>query len=400
MSHVNPTLRQIQTPQIPTNLVQARILQREEEKRRQEELAKIPITANLRTVKKIQAVVLNDDDEADSNQVKNTGESALSSSLSPSMPSGYSSLGPASGSRPRAKTTTSSTVTVSTLMGGKRRGDRNHVEPVVIPKKLADQVEHILGRKLAGKGNVLDEREKEREEEEARKAAEPLPPIVRGQPRKRAMTSTHIRNLVSSWDHKVEEAKEITTEAEQIRQFLEQRSTAHAELPKFSKVPLTGSELLKPLPSLPPPPLTNGNKASKQAGGHSKTASGSSPYMSSNHFGSSSRSAPMLQVEVPPVPVINYIAPDTITPTSATTTTTIATTEEALAAETTPKIVIDILDDQNVEVNKTSPETSKLSISPDVLETKRSGQVLDNKALMSRPRRAGVRKSTSSQTEA
>ncbi|KAF9357459.1 hypothetical protein BGX26_003695 [Mortierella sp. AD094] len=363
MSHVNPTLRQIQTPQIPTNLVQARILQREEQKRRQEELAKIPITANLRTVKKIQAVVLNDDDEDDSNQVKkNIEESTLSSSLSPSIPSGYSSLGPASGSsRPRAKTTTSSTVTVSTLTGGKQRGDRNHVEPVVIPKKLADQVEHILGRKLAGKGSVLDEREKEREEEEARKAAEPLPPIVRGQPRKRAMTSAHIRNLVSSWDHKVEEAKEITTEAEQIRQFLEQRGTAHAELPKFSKVPLTGSELLKPLPSLPPPPPTSGNKVPKRVGGHAKAASSSSPYMSSNHFGSSSRSTPTLQVEVPPVPTMYYFAADTITPTSATTATT---TEDVVAAETTPKIVLEILeDDQNVEVSKTTPETSKLSIS-------------------------------------
>ncbi|KAG0044267.1 hypothetical protein BGZ90_008827, partial [Linnemannia elongata] len=55
MSVINPTLRQLQTPNIPTNLVQARILQQEEEKRKAEELAKIPITANLRQVKKIQA---------------------------------------------------------------------------------------------------------------------------------------------------------------------------------------------------------------------------------------------------------------------------------------------------------------------------------------------------------
>lgn len=69
------------------------------------------------------------------------------------------------------------------------------------------------------------------------------------------MTSTHIRNLVSSWDTKVEEAKEVVSEAEKIRLFLEERSTAHAELPK-SKVPVTASELLAPLPSLPPPPKT------------------------------------------------------------------------------------------------------------------------------------------------
>lgn len=45
------------------------------------------------------------------------------------------------------------------------------------------------------------------------------------------------------------------SEAEKIRLFLEERSTAHAELPK-SKVPVTASELLAPLPSLPPPPKT------------------------------------------------------------------------------------------------------------------------------------------------
>ncbi|KAF9209788.1 hypothetical protein BGZ49_000975 [Haplosporangium sp. Z 27] len=403
-SHVNPTLRQIQTPQIPTNLVQARIMQREEQKRMQEELAKIPITANLRTVKKIQAVVLDDDDdekkEINSNNCPKGDNTEGSSSLfPPSIPSGYSSLGVASGSsRPRAKTTTSSTVTVSTLMGGKQRGDRNHVEPVVIPKKLAEQVEHILGRKLAGKGNVLDEREKEREEEEARKAAEPLPPIVRGQPRKRALTSTHIRNLVSSWDHKVEEAKEITSEAEQIRQFLEQRSTAQAELPKFSKVQLSGSELLKPLPSLPPPPPTNGNKAPKQVGGHTKAASSASPYMSSRHFGSTSLSTPSLRVEDTSASTTQDVTVDVITSSVA--------TEEAevtvMTTETTPKIVLDAApDDQSIEANETAPETSsKPSFSLEQLETKRSGQVLDNKALKSRPRRAGVRKPTLTQAEA
>ena len=156
MSVINPTLRQLQTPNIPTNLVQARILQQEEEKRKAEELAKIPITANLRQVKKIQAVLVSDDEEDDP---KAGRSSSASSSASSSLSAGTST-------RPRSKTATATSQTsvpVSVLLGGKRRGDRNHVEPVAIPKRLADQVEHILGRKLAGKGSVLDEREKERE---------------------------------------------------------------------------------------------------------------------------------------------------------------------------------------------------------------------------------------------
>ncbi|KAG0287574.1 hypothetical protein BGZ96_008500 [Linnemannia gamsii] len=247
MNLTNPTLRQLQTPNIPTNLVQARILQQEEQKRKDEELAKIPITANLRQVKKIQAVLVSDDE--DDNPKAGGRSSSASSSASSSLSAGTST-------RPRSKTATATSQTsvpVSVLVGGKRRGDRNHVEPVAIPKRLADQVEHILGRKLAGKGSVLDEREQEREEEEARKASTPLPPIVLGKPRKRAVTSAHIRNLVSSWDTKVEVAKELTSEAERIRLFLEERSTAHAEMPK-PKVALTAEELLRPLPALPPPP--------------------------------------------------------------------------------------------------------------------------------------------------
>ncbi|KAG0348872.1 hypothetical protein BG004_003916, partial [Podila humilis] len=254
MSVINPTLRQLQTPHIPVNLVQARIQQQEEERRRKEELAKIPITANLRSVKKIQAILLSDDEDGDDVGDSKTRRAREASSSSASSSTSNSSLSvPGSGhglTRPRAKT---ASYYGSQGYGGKQRGDRNHVEPVAIPKKLADQVEHILGRKIAGKGCLLDEREKEREEEEARKAATPLPPIVLGQPRKRAMTSEHIRNLVSSWDIKVEEAKEVISEAEKIKQFLEQRSTAHAALPK-GKVPVTASELLAPLPSLPPPP--------------------------------------------------------------------------------------------------------------------------------------------------
>ncbi|KAG0006691.1 hypothetical protein BGZ65_005103 [Modicella reniformis] len=312
MSVANPTLRQLQTPKIPANLVQARIIQQEEQKRRDEELAKVPITANLRTVKKIQAVLVED--------VENDGQGAsrLADTLSSPSPSPSDSLLNTSNpkpTRPRSKTATSGSVT------GKQRGDRNHVEPVLIPKKLAEQFEHILGRKLAGKGN----------EEEARKAAEP---IVRGQPRKRAVTSSHIRNLVSSWDHKVEEAKEITSEAEQIRLFLEERSAAHAELPKFSKVPLRGSELLQPLPSLPPPPPStelNGVKKTPRVGGHTKaTRSLSEDVTSSTH-------------EATIMPVESISQPITV---------------------------------------------------PETFETKRSGQVLDSKALISRPRRTGVRRPT------
>ncbi|KAF9436279.1 hypothetical protein BGZ76_004377 [Entomortierella beljakovae] len=395
-SHVNPTLRQIQTPHIPVNLVQARILQQEEQKKKDEELAKIPITANLRTVKKVQAVLLDDEEEeaneGSNNQQSATDESGHPSLMPPSIPSGFNSLGPASVARPRSKTTTSSTVTVSTLLGGKQRGDRNHVEPVVIPKKLADQVEHILGRKLAGKGSVLDEREQEREEEEARKAAEPLPPIVRGQPRKRAMTSAHIRNLVSSWDHKVEEAKEITTEAEQVRQFLEQRSAAHAELPKFSKVQLSGSELLKPLPSLPPPPpVTNTGKAPKRVGGHSKAASTASPYMTTNHFGSSSISSPTLSLETSSSSVSSSNS-------SANKDIIVSAPLDTTAVPTTPSLVPEIIiDDQETSQTLTNV-SSKPSISLEHLETKRSGSVLDNKAVLSRPRRA--RKVTLTQAEA
>lgn len=132
-------------------------MQQEEQKRKDEELAKIPITANLRQVKKIQAVLVSDDEDDDP---KSKGRSSSASS------SASSSLSAGTSTRPRSKTATATSQTsvpVSVLVGGKRRGDRNHVEPVAIPKRLADQVEHILGRKLAGKGNVLDEREQERE---------------------------------------------------------------------------------------------------------------------------------------------------------------------------------------------------------------------------------------------
>jgi len=119
------------------NLVQARILQQEEQKRRDEELAKIPITANLRTVKKIQAVMMDDEEEAPA---------------SPSTSSDSTSTGPKT--RPRSKTTTASSLMG---LGGKQRGDRDHVERVVIPKKLAETVGNILGRKLAGKGCTLED---------------------------------------------------------------------------------------------------------------------------------------------------------------------------------------------------------------------------------------------------
>ncbi|KFH67774.1 hypothetical protein MVEG_06506 [Podila verticillata NRRL 6337] len=367
MSVVNPTLRQLQTPHIPTNLVAARIQQQEEEKRKKEELAKIPITANLRQVKKIQAILVSDDEDEDpkARRTRESSSSSASSTLS------------VDSTRPRAHT--------ASHYGsyGKQRGDRNHVEPVAIPKKLADQVEHILGRKLAGKGSVLDEREKEREEEEARKAATPLPPIVRGQPRKRAMTSTHIRNLVSSWDIKVEEAKEVVSEAEKIRLFLEERSTAHAELPK-SKVPVTASELLAPLPSLPPPPKT----PPLGGGGHARRRESFSVDLgtSSGHKRRSQSARPSLME-------------------------TRSASATHMSLTTKSKVEEDIFSPGYVSGPKSggssrssSPRLTPIEEKKDVeqpeksvsasMDTQRSGEILVNKAIVSRPRRAGVRNPT------
>ncbi|KAG0046116.1 hypothetical protein BGZ83_008696 [Gryganskiella cystojenkinii] len=415
MSIINPTLRQLQTPQIPMNLVQARILQQEEQKRRDEELAKIPITANLRKVNKIQAILVSSDDEDDDKEREArrrrreqapSPDEVLDSNESDSLSPG-SSLSPSLGSpgmtRPRSKTataTSASTVLVSTLQGHKQRGDRKRVEPVAIPKRLADQVEHILGRKLAGKGSVLDEREKEREEEEARKAAEPLPPIVLGQPRKRAVTSTHIQNLVSSWDHKVEEAKETTTEAERIRQFLEERSTAHAELPK-PKTPLTASELLAPLPPLPPPPPMNEVEGMRRNGGrHVKGASSASISSKYGSSGYSILSASSLSSSTTPPRADSPAAKSK--PMSAKrlsrsgsklkSTTDGKQEDNAYGYYSGPEL------EQYKELSspikssvekKTKPK--KALDSQDMVDTKRSGALLVNKAVTSRPRRTGVR---------
>ncbi|KAG0350600.1 hypothetical protein BG005_009851 [Podila minutissima] len=375
MSVVNPTLRQLQTPHIPTNLVQARIQQQEEEKRKKEELAKIPITANLRSVKKIQAILVSDDEDEDpkARRAQSSSSSSASSTLS------------VGSTRPRAHT--------ASHYGsyGKQRGDRNHVEPVAIPKKLADQVEHILGRKLAGKGSVLDEREKEREEEEARKAATPLPPIVRGQPRKRAMTSTHIRNLVSSWDIKVEEAREVVSEAEKIRLFLEERSTAHAELPK-SKVPVTASELLAPLPSLPPPPKTpplgGGGHARRRdsysvdlgvsASGHKKRSQSARPALGETRSASATHMILATKVKEDEA-VTGYTSGPEAGKSS----------KSGSSRSSSPKLT-------PIEEKKTGldrPEKT-VSASLDTLNTERSGEILVSKAIVSRPRRTGVRNPT------
>ncbi|KAF9545012.1 hypothetical protein EC957_011509 [Mortierella hygrophila] len=388
-SVINPTLRQLQTPNIPTNLVQARILQQEAEKRKAEELAKIPITANLRQVKKIQAVLVSDDEDDDP---KAGRSSSASSSASSSLSAGTST-------RPRSKTATATSQTsvpVSVLVGGKRRGDRNHVEPVAIPKRLADQVEHILGRKLAGKGNVLDEREKEREEEEARKAAEPLPPIVLGKPRKRAVTSAHIRNLVSSWDTKVEVAKELTSEAERIRLFLEERSTAHAEMPK-PKVAPTAEELLRPLPALPPPPspselhqlLVNGGVASSSsnldvAGGsigrrRGRTVATSNGTGSSRSFGHSkgasvASASPSTSVQ-PPLQKTKILL-STPSQSSFVSTTTTSSSEKGAK-------LLEQVDQKDVEAS-----THRPTLSTEALDTsKRTGELLVSKTAINRPRR-------------
>ncbi|KAG0077847.1 hypothetical protein BGZ92_001744 [Podila epicladia] len=375
MSVVNPTLRQLQTPHIPTNLVQARIQQQEEEKRKKEELAKIPITANLRSVKKIQAILLSDDEDEDPKA--KVRESSSSSSALSTLSTGST--------RPRAHT--------ASHCGsyGKQRGDRNHVEPVAIPKKLADQVEHILGRKLAGKGSVLDEREKEREEEEARKAATPLPPIVRGQPRKRAMTSTHIRNLVSSWDIKVEEAREVVSEAEKIRLFLEERSTAHAELPK-SKVPVTASELLAPLPSLPPPPKTpplggRGHARRRDsysvdlgasASGHKKRSQSARPAFGETKSASATYMSLATKTKDEEA-VTGYTSGSEAGRSS----------KSSSSRSSSPKLT-------PIEEKKTGLDRPKTTVSAslETLNTERSGEILVSKAIVSRPRRAGVRKPT------
>ncbi|KAG0254986.1 hypothetical protein BG011_005405 [Mortierella polycephala] len=413
MSVVNPSLRRLQTPKIPANLVQARILQQEEQKRRDEELAKIPITANLRTVKKIQAVLISDDEDDEKGGASRRSRSKDETSSSPNA---------TRTTRPRSKTATSSSVTVSISAGGKQRGDRNHVGPVAIPKKLADQVEHILGRKIAGKGNLLDEREIEREEEEARKAANPLPPIVLGKPRKRAMTSAHIRNLVSSWDHKVEEARETTSEAERIRQFLEERSTAHAELPK-PKVPLTASELLRPLPSLPlPPPTTEIHLGSIGK-------SGTSPRGRSRAYSNHVKGSSSLPVYSIPVYDAQAMAPSASAAAeeekkkqeakmevevegksigagednegtghvSGPELKEIETSE--VDKETTPSApdaVTEETKEDDTQIKALETSTSQLSISVEALDTKRSGKILASKAFTSRPRRTGVRNPTKS----
>ncbi|KAF9317380.1 hypothetical protein BG003_000837 [Podila horticola] len=312
MSVVNPTLRQLQTPHIPTNLVQARIQQQEEEKRKKEELAKIPITANLRSVKKIQAILVSDDEDEDpkARRARESSSSSASSTLS---------------------------------------------------------------------------------EEEARKAATPLPPIVRGQPRKRAMTSTHIRNLVSSWDTKVEEAKEVVSEAEKIRLFLEERSTAHAELPK-SKVPVTASELLAPLPSLPPPPKTpplGGGHARRRdsysvdlgasSSGHKKRSQSARPAFGETRSASATHMSLVTKTKGEEAVTGYGSGPEAgKSPKSA-----------GSSRSSSPKLT-------PIEEKKTGSERPNkvVSASLDSLDTQRSGEILVSKAIVSRPRRAGVRKPT------
>ncbi|KAG0273453.1 hypothetical protein BGZ95_010738 [Linnemannia exigua] len=401
---INPTLRQLQTPNIPTNLVQARILQQEEQKRKDEELAKIPITANLRTVKKIQAVLVSDDEDDDP---KARGASSSGSS------SASSSLSAGTGTRPRSKTTSTTSVPVSMLVGGKRRGDRNHVEPVAIPKRLADQVEHILGRKLAGKGSVLDEREKEREEEEARKAAEPLPPIVLGKPRKRAMTSAHIRNLVSSWDIKVEEAKELTSEAEKIRLFLEERSTAHAEMPKPKHAP-TAEELLRPLPALPPPPspselhqlLANGGVGAGTSSSHIDAAGGSVGRRRGRTVATSTGSSGKSFGHVKGASVASASPSTTFQPLQKTkillttpsqssfvATVPVTSSKDKIAEESADVLGGQLLglqleEDKKEKDTTTEARTRRPTLSADALDTtKRTGEMLVSKAAINRPRR-------------
>ncbi|KAG0228049.1 hypothetical protein BGW42_002467 [Actinomortierella wolfii] len=360
-SAINPTLRQLQTPHIPVNLVQARIQQNEEKKRQDEELAKIPITANLRSVKKIHAVMIDD--------------------LTPPSPSDPNSLGvdtTPSTSRPRSRTTSSAQ---DYMPGGKRRGDRDHIEAVAIPRSLAEKVEGILSRKMAGKGCLLDEMEKLREEEEIKAAkAATLPPIVRGQPRKRALTSSHIKNLVSSWDTKVEAANQTTLEAERSRKFLEERSHARAELPKF----LGMNPLIQP-PAMPAPPPSAGSESASSGGKVStarKNAAGVSTRTrhASLSAPSSRASSPVEKTLAPPkkeeeIATVADENKDSSRNEDACTTTN--TSSDAKTEET-----------KDNKAESSCPPSTPLAAIPEV---ERSGDVLVHKAIVSRPRRKNVR---------
>lgn len=244
------------------------------------------------------------------------------------------------------------------------------------------------------------------------------------------MTSAHIQSLVSSWDHKVEEAKETTSEAERIRQFLEARSTAHAEMPK-PKTPLTASELLAPLPPLPPPPpMTEqslGETMRRKGGRHVKGASSasvSSLSSSSSRFGSTSGysilSASALTSSSKPPSSTKSPSSPTGTDTSAAKSTLV---KQPSRSRTKPSIQIEgqegdlatgesclgsgqdsPLREQQQERGQKEAVASRTKLSTSTKskeeETKRSGALLVNKAATSRPRRTGVRVPTSSSSSA
>ena len=233
------------------------------------------------------------------------------------------------------------------------------------------------------------------------------------------MTSAHIQNLVSSWDHKVEEAKETTSEAERIRQFLEMRSAAHAEMPKPRK-PLTASELLAPLPPLPPPPpmteQTLGESMRRKGGRHVKGARSASVSTS----GYSILSASALTSSSKPPSFTRMPSSPTVTDTLAAKSMLV---KQPSRSKTKPKIQIEgqegdletgesylgpgldsPLSGQQKERDQTEATTSRsklpASTQPKEEETKRSGALLVNKAATSRPRRTGVRVPTSSSSSA
>ncbi|KAF9198809.1 hypothetical protein BGZ59_004380, partial [Podila verticillata] len=180
-------------------------------------------------------------------------------------------------------------------------------------------------------------------------------------------------------------AKEVVSEAEKIRLFLEERSTAHAELPK-SKVPVTASELLAPLPSLPPPPKTpplgGGGHARRResfsvdlgtSSGHKRRSQSARPSFMETRSASATHMSLTTKSKVEE----DIFSPGYVSgPKSG-----------GSSRSSSPRLT-SIEEKKDVE----QPEKS-VSVSAS-MDTQRSGEILVSKAIVSRPRRAGVRNPT------
>lgn len=205
----------------------------------------------------------------------------------------------------------------------------------------------------------------------------------------------------------MEEAKETTSEAERIRQFLEERSTAHAQLPK-PKTPLTASELLAPLPPLPPPPhMGEGEGMRRNGGRHVKGASsassspssryGSNGYsiLSANSLTSSSSSSSMLTNKGPTAAASTTTTTGTSTPVKRLSRSASLASKPSIRVDADKRVdEIGIRSGQDLTLPPLPPLMKKEQEQPLIKkeeETKRSGALLVNKAATSRPRRTGVR---------